>query len=154
MSRWVRCAASAVALTGLLFCGAQTASGSDTPSVTLTIKIENVSRQGGLVQVALYDRASYDGHDQAPVAQTVVDARAPETVVTLPGVRPGVYAVKMFQDFHRSGAFERSALGIPEEPFGFSNDALPFLDQPSFDATKFNLASGSNLIVVHLRSLP
>ena len=119
----------------------------------LTIKVENVSSEGGALQVALYDQAGYSGHDQAPVAKVVVDARAPETVVRIPNVRPGAYAVKMFQDFHRTGSFAQSALGVPEEPFGFSNDAIPLLDQPEFDRAKFVVFGGETSIVVHLRSL-
>ncbi len=126
---------------------------SDTAPAVLTIKVENVSAKGGLVQIALYDRNSYDGHGQMPVASLAVEAHAPETVVTLPSVKPGVYAVKMFQDIGKTGAFATSALGLPEEPYGFSNDAPPLFDQPSFDATKFNLINGENRIVVHLRSL-
>ena len=124
----------------------------DSGSTVLTIKIENVSNKGGDVRIALYDRAGYSGHDQKPILATAVEARAPETVVTLPNVPRGVYAIKMFQDFNRSGSFVTNRLGIPEEPFGFSNDALPLLDQPSFDEAKFSLENGSTRIVVHLRA--
>ncbi len=120
----------------------------------LVIRIENVSDRGGTIRVALYDRASYAGHDQSPVAAITVEARAPETVVTLSNLRRNVYAVKMFQDFFRTGVFVTNRLGYPEEPFGFSNDAIPLLDQPSFDTVKFNLDSEHGTIVVHLRSLP
>ena len=123
-----------------------------TSPALLTIRVENVSTDGGYVQVALYDRASYEGHDRSPVVETTVEAKSPETIVTLPNVRPGEYAVKMFQDVKRSGSFVTSALGLPEEPYGFSNDARPFLDQPKFDVTKFDISPGSKTIVIHLRS--
>jgi len=129
-------------------------SAADTPvsdEAALTIKIENVSKAGGCVRVALYDRTTYEGHDQNPLADATIDSTAPETVLTLPRLRPGEYAVKMYQDIHRSGAFATSRLGLPEEPFGFSNDARPLLDQPSFDAAKFRLSRGANIITVHLR---
>lgn len=121
-------------------------------SALLTIRVENVSKDGGYVQVALYDRESYDGHDRPPVVEATVEAKSPETVVTLRNVHPGEYAVKMFQDVKRSGSFVTSALGLPEEPFGFSNDARPFLDQPGFDATEFDVSPGSKSIVIHLQS--
>lgn len=123
-----------------------------TEPATLTIKIENVSEKGGLVRVALYDKSDYDGHDGSPLLATAVEARAPVTVVKVPAMRPGEYAVKLFQDYYRTGAFVTSALGVPEEPFGFSNDARPLLDQPSFADTKFNVSGGTNEITVHLQS--
>jgi uncharacterized protein (DUF2141 family) len=122
-------------------------------AAALTIRIENVSKAGGCVRVAIYDRTTYEGHDQNPVADATIDATAPETVLTLPKLRPGEYAVKMYQDIHRSGAFATSRLGLPEEPFGFSNDARPLVDQPSFDAAKFRLSRGANEITVHLHGL-
>ena len=149
-SRSIGVAIAAICLLAAALPGAHAA---DNQPAVLTIKVENVSSQGGALQVALYDEAGYAGHDQAPVAKIVVDARAPVTVVRIPNVRPGAYAVKMFQDFHRTGSFAMSALGLPEEPFGFSNDALPLLDQPGFDRAKFVVFGGETSIVVHLRSL-
>ncbi len=122
-------------------------------SASLSIRVENVSERGGLLQVALYDEASYAGHDQPPIAKLSITAKAPVTVVTVPNIKPGVYAIKMFQDVHRTGSFAVNMLGIPEEPFGFSNDARPLFDQPGFDRAKFQLANGMTSIVIHLRSL-
>jgi uncharacterized protein (DUF2141 family) len=127
---------------------AQAASGG-----TLTIRIENVSPRGGTLQVAVYDAASYGGHDQTPVAKIVADARAPETIAHIPNLSPGTYAVKLFQDYGRTGEFAINVLGIPQEPFGFSNDARPLLDQPSFDRAKFAVPAAGAAITVHLQSL-
>ena len=149
-SRSSGAAIGAICLLAVTLPGAQSASSQ--PAI-LTIKVENVSLKGGALQIALYDEAGYAGHDQPPVAKLTVDARAPETVVRIPNIRPGAYAIKMFQDFHRTGSFAISALGIPEEPFGFSNDALPYLDQPGFERAKFVMSGGEASIVVHLRSL-
>ena len=141
-----------VGLLACLGCGSGTAAASQREFSALTISIEDVSSRGGDIRVALYDRASYAGHDQKPILATVVEAKAPETVVVLTNVPTGTYALKLFQDFNRSGTFVVNKLGLPEEPFGFSNDALPILDQPSFDAAKFSLTNGAMRIVVHLRS--
>ena len=149
-SRNAKAAIGAICLLAATF---QRVQSSDIQPAVLTIKVENVSLQGGALQIALYDEAGYGGHDQRPVAKVVVDARAPETVVKIPNVRPGAYAVKMFQDFHRTGSFAMSALGVPEEPFGFSNDARPLLDQPAFDRAKFVVFGGETSIVVHLQLL-
>ncbi len=145
-------AKAAILLCCSLVCGSLPVKAAEREASTLIIRIENVSSNGGLVRVALYDRATYAGHGQKPVLATEVEARSPETIVKLSGVPFGIYAVKMFQDVHRTGTFLTSKLGLPEEPFGFSNDALPLLDQPNFDAAKFSVASGSSEIVVHLRS--
>jgi len=121
------------------------------PLATLTIKVEKVSPRGGDVRVALYDRDNYPLNDADPVVDAVVPAHPGETIVTLKPVKPGVYAVKLFQDFNRNGQFDMNWFGYPLEKYGFSNDASPTLSEPPFDATKFELRPGANTITIHLR---
>jgi uncharacterized protein (DUF2141 family) len=42
-------------------------------------------------------------------------------------------------------------LGLPLEKYGFSNDARPTFSEPPFYVTKFQLHSGTNVIVIHLQ---
>ena len=86
-----------------------------------------------------------------PSPAAVVPARPGETIVTLAGIKPGVYAVKLFQDFNRNGEFDMNWIGLPLEKFGFSNDAHPTFSEPSFDATKFEVRPGTNTITIHLQ---
>jgi uncharacterized protein (DUF2141 family) len=129
------------------------ASASAAPALgTLVIKVEKVSPRGGDIRVALYDAATYsDDTGNKDVGGAVVAAKPGETVVTLTGIKPGIYAVKLFQDFNRNGKFDMTWYGLPAEKYGFSNDALPTLSEPSFDATKFEVRAGENTITVTLR---
>lgn len=118
---------------------------------TLIVKVEKVSPRGGDVRVALYDAASYPDDNSDPVKDAVVPAHPGETIATMTGIKPGIYAVKMFQDFNRNGKFDVNWLGLPLEKYGFSNDARPAFSEPSFDATKFELKPGVNTIVIHMQ---
>ena len=120
------------------------------PPTTLTVKVEKVSPRGGDVRVALYNAQNYPG-DQDPVTDKVVPAHPGETVVTLENLKPGLYAVKLFQDFNRNGQFDMNWIGLPLEKYGFSNDAHPAFSEPSFDAAKFELRAGANTITIHLQ---
>ncbi|HJW41069.1 MAG TPA: DUF2141 domain-containing protein, partial [Rhizomicrobium sp.] len=113
---------------------------------TLTIKVEKVSPRGGDLRVALYNEQNYSVDNAEPVTGAIVPAHTGETIVTLPPVKPGFYAVKMFQDFNRNGQFDMNWIGWPLEKYGFSNDASPTIEEPSFDATKFELRPGANTI--------
>jgi uncharacterized protein (DUF2141 family) len=136
-------------LAGLLVCVAAPASAA--PLATLIVKVEKVSPRGGDVRVALYTSASYPLDNAEPVIDGVVPATPGETIVTLQGIKPGIYAVKLFQDFNRNGEFDMNWLGLPLEKFGFSNDARPTFSEPPFDATKFELRPGTNTIMIHLQ---
>jgi uncharacterized protein (DUF2141 family) len=119
---------------------------------TLTIHVENVL-PGGVVRMGLYTQALYPDDNSKPVASADVPAIAGETVVTLRDLRPGVYAIQVYQDVNANGEMDTTWVGLPLEPFGFSRDATPFLSKPSFDAVKFTLNEGDNSQTIHLQNI-
>jgi uncharacterized protein (DUF2141 family) len=122
-------------------------------SANLTIRVENVLPAGGVLRLGLYDAARYPDDNSRPVASADIPAIAGETVVTLHGIAPGVYAIQTFQDVNGNDKMDTSWLGLPLEPFGFSRDATPFLSKPSFDEVKFTLAAGDNSQDIHLQTM-
>lgn len=122
------------------------------PTASLTIHVLNVLPSGGILRLGVYDAARYPDDDSKPVASADVPAVAPETIITLHGIPPGTYAIQTFQDVNSNGKMDTSWVGLPLEPFGFSDDAKPFLSKPSFDAVKFTLAAGDNSQLLHLQN--
>jgi uncharacterized protein (DUF2141 family) len=120
-------------------------------AASLTVKVENIGKKGGVLRLSLYDQASWSNNDSEPIASADVPAVAPETVVTLSNLKPGVYGVKTYQDANRNGKFDQNWLGWPLERFGFSRDAQPYFSAPGFDRTEFTLSDGENAIVIHLQ---
>jgi uncharacterized protein (DUF2141 family) len=119
----------------------------------LTIRVENVLPAGGVLRLGLYDAARYPDDNSKPIASADVPAVAGETVITLHAVPPGVYAIQTFQDVNANDKMDTSWIGLPLEPFGFSQDAKPFLSKPSFDNVKFTLAASENSQVIHLQNM-
>ena len=132
---------------------AAAASAQTSTTATLTIRIEHASEKGGNLRLALYDRAHWAGQDGDAVVDAVVPVAPGEIIVTLRDLKPGVYAIKTFQDENKNEKMDFSWLGLPLERFGFSNDARPLLDQPSFDKAKFEVRPGPNETKITLRAL-
>jgi uncharacterized protein (DUF2141 family) len=126
---------------------------SATATADLTIRVENVLPAGGIVRLGLYDAARYPDDDSKPIASADVPAVPGETIITLHAIPPGVYAIQTFQDVNANDKMDTSWVGLPQEPFGFSQDAKPFLSKPSFDAVKFTLAAGENSQIIHLQNM-
>jgi len=120
-------------------------------AASLTIHVENVDVRGGILRLGLYDKAQYDKDDDNPLAAADVTAQPGETIVTLKNLKPGIYAIEVFQDLNGNGKMDFSWLGLPEEPYGFSRDAHPVLSQPSFARAAFLLDPGENLQTLHLQ---
>ena len=62
----------------------------------------------------------------------------------------GTYAIAFYQDMNDSGEIDKNALGIPKEPYAFSNDIRPKLSAPSFDDCKFEYSEKENSIKVRM----
>lgn len=68
------------------------------------------------------------------------------------GLAPGRYAIAAFQDLNGNGGLDRTKLGLPLEPFGFSNDAGRS-GRPSFASAAFALGDGKREISLRLRGI-
>jgi uncharacterized protein (DUF2141 family) len=134
---------------GFLFASAARAEN----AATLTIKVERVSKNRGNIRIAVYDGANWGGTNGAPAAGAVVPAIPGETIVVLKDLKPGIYAIKTFQDENKNEKMDFDWFGIPTERFGFSNDAKPKFQQPSFDQAKFEVKPGANETTITLRWL-
>lgn len=78
------------------------------------------------------------GHSPASTtlrgAPTVVDGDTARVTFEL---SEGRYAIKLFLDLNGNGEVDTNFLGVPKEPFGFSNNAMGKFGPPSFDAAAF-----------------
>ncbi|MBX9933920.1 MAG: DUF2141 domain-containing protein [Methylobacterium sp.] len=74
--------------------------------------------------------------------------------VVFRGVQPGVYAVAAFQDVNGNGKLDRTGLGLPLEPYGFSGEVARRA-RPEFESAAFALREpGASLRVRLSRALP
>jgi uncharacterized protein (DUF2141 family) len=105
-----------------------------------------------MVRLGLYDEVGYPDDNSKPVASADIKAVEGETVVTLRDVPPGVYAIEAYQDVNCNDKMDTTWLGLPLEPYGFSNDAHPVLSKPRFSKVKFALHVGEQSQILHLQN--
>lgn len=126
-------AACFVALTALLDFAAA-ASGH------LTVQVAGLRGRAGNLRVSVWkDGSGFPRKPERAVARTEVAVNGPEMTVSFEGLPPGIYAVSAFQDEDADGSLDRSILGKPTEPYGFSNDARSSFMPPSFRDAAFEL---------------
>ena len=117
------------------------ATGHDLASITITIG--KISPRGGILRLGLYDAAGYPNDDK-PVVTADVAVTGTVMKLTLNDIPPGRYAIESFQDINGNGKMDSNWLGLPQEPYGFSRDAKPFLSKPGFAVAAFILKPGEN----------
>jgi len=111
---------------------------------TLTVEVElNRPKDGGVVRIALCPSVeAYEKEKGCRVASGKADGDIVRiTVADLP---EGRYAIKAFHDLNESGSMDLNWVGIPKEPYGFSNNAMGTMGPPKFEQAAFPVKKGTN----------
>jgi uncharacterized protein (DUF2141 family) len=117
----------------------------------LTVEVEGAQPGAGAVYVALCTGGLAE--DSCRIGQNR-PASAPRLLFGFTQVPPGTYAVAAFQDLDGDGRLTRTPLGLPREPYGFSNNAGR-TGRPDFAAAAFRLGEPGATVRVRLqRALP
>ncbi|MBX2802510.1 MAG: DUF2141 domain-containing protein [Myxococcales bacterium] len=105
--------------------------------VSLSVAILALPSDAGRVMCSLYASADTWLSDTAAL-HSVVARPAGRRAVCDFGLQPaGHYAVAFFHDVNDNGRMDYTALGLPKEPWGVSNDAPAMLSAPRFRAAAF-----------------
>ena len=59
----------------------------------------------------------------------------------------GIYAIGVYIDVNLNNKLDKNFVGIPKEPYAFSNNAEGFLGSPSFEKASFVIAGDTSLSI-------
>lgn len=113
---------------------------------SLDIKVEGFKSVEGTTLMSVFtNQQSYDG-DQQPVAMFSHQQTSTELQITLHGLAPGDYAIKLFHDKNDNGKLDTNLLGIPTESYGFSNSPK-VMGPASFEDAKFTVDGDTSIVI-------
>jgi uncharacterized protein (DUF2141 family) len=119
---------------------------------TLTITIADIRESEGLlmIQVANSEKGFEFSEDSAappPVAiSQLAEAGEMTFEVTLP---PGIYGARVLHDLNGNGEMDSNFVGMPKEPWAFSNNATGRLGPAKWQDAKFEI-SGDTAVEIRL----
>ena len=100
--------------------------------------------------ISLTDAAGFLGAGRALRVASVAIRNGAATAV-FDAVPPGRYAVQAYHDENNNGRLDRNFLGIPSEPYGFSNNARSATRAPTYDEAAFTLAAAAMTVDIRIR---
>ena len=135
----------------------------------MRITVDGIHSAHGTVLIGLYDSPASFGKaveasakegfliDPDRFAAVALRANAAlKSAVVFSNVQPGRYAAIAFHDENGNGKLDKNFLGVPTEPYGFSNNVQGFLGPPTFDDAAMALGNSNEAIgitlVYHQRS--
>lgn len=114
----------------------------------LTIDVQGLNSTQGEVMVAVF--AGAEGWLRKPVAvarQAAAGQTGSAVQLVLKELPEGALAVSVFHDLNGNGQLDRNAMGMPLEPFAFSNNASAAFGPPKFEQARFELKSSARISV-------
>ena len=94
----------------------------------------------GLLAVTLYaDNPSKFLAHHGSLYVGRVNAVAGTTTACIYVPQPGVYAIALYHDENANQKFDRNAIGLPAEGYGFSNNPATLVGLPSFRSVRLNV---------------
>jgi len=107
----------------------------------LTFVITGLRTNTGTVRGGIYSSAAVwtEVGGQVAVCTSRVAGGTSRCTLTAPG--PGRYAFAFYHDADDDHQLNRDMVGIPQEGYGFSNNAHPGMGAPSFESAAFDVAA-------------
>jgi uncharacterized protein (DUF2141 family) len=115
----------------------------------LNIEVAGVAEAKGEVMVALFNKSEGWLH-KGVIASTATAAQVGMVKLSFPNLAEGEYAVSVIHDLNSNKKLDANAVGMPIEPYGFSNDAAGNFGPPTFDQAKFKFGPESKSITIKL----
>jgi uncharacterized protein (DUF2141 family) len=118
-------------------------------SFSLTVIVNNLRNQNGIVQFALYNKngsipdEKYKNYYKITTGEIVNNS----SKITFANIPKGQYAVNVLHDENRNGKIEKGFI-FPIEGVGFSNfKTIGFTNRPNFIKASFDVSENKTLYV-------
>ncbi len=105
---------------------------------TIALRIHNISVPKGSIRVAVFaSEADFKAEQNAVFSRVIplTDQSDVHLRIPLDASRP--HAIAVYHDINDNGKLDRSILGIPKEPYAFSNNPKSKWEAPTFSEISF-----------------
>ncbi|MCF8127981.1 MAG: DUF2141 domain-containing protein [Deltaproteobacteria bacterium] len=114
---------------------------------TIIIEIVGIDRVRGQIAIGLYrSRDNFPKRGEAYRSREI-RVTGEKMKASLKNLPEGTYAIALFHDSNSNGKFDKGALGVPSEGYGFSNNASALLGPPRFADAAFELKGEKTVII-------
>jgi uncharacterized protein (DUF2141 family) len=124
----------------------------DQSSANLTLTVNKIKSDKGVVRVLLFDKAAgFPDVVENAVKNASLKIIGNKAVITFENIPTGTYAISVFHDSENTGKLRTNTFGIPRDGYGFSNNASGTFGPPSFEKAAFKVNAGNNSVNIDLK---
>jgi uncharacterized protein (DUF2141 family) len=120
---------------------------------TLQVKIEGAQASKGKIYLAMYAKEENFLEDKSIIRREVFTL--PEQgpcILNIANLSFGKYAIAVYQDQNGNGKMDNNVFGIPNEPFGFSNNPSAKWHKPKYQEAVFEFKEDRQTIGIQVKT--
>ena len=123
------------------------------PCPNIYVQIQNIRNSTGSIACALFESPEGFPNDYLHYATNirVIKIQSAHVSCRFSDLPSGTYAIGVVHDENMNGKLDTSSVGIPEEGYGFSNDAKALIGVPTFSAASFQYDGESLELTINIR---
>lgn len=115
----------------------------------LDLNVRGIETAAGMIMIAVVNSEAAFNGEAPPVLSLLVAARPGSVSFRTDALPEGDYGIRVMHDENGNGDMDSNMVGMPIEPWGFSNNAMGNFGPPGWSDVRFRL-SGSTTTVIDL----
>lgn len=114
------------------------------------IKVTGLRSEKGQVKIAVFNSSETWLGDH-PLYSSTINVDGQSVAWKVNDVPHGDYGVAVLHDENKNGKMDKNFLGIPLEPYGFSNNVRVAFGPPKWDRSKFVVRGATSEISIEVK---
>jgi uncharacterized protein (DUF2141 family) len=119
-------------------------------AANLSLNVEGLKPKGQLM-VLLFDAERSWNAKNGAVREIKRRVSTATTQIVVEGLAAGHYGAMVFQDLNLDGKMNFNLVGMPMEPYGFSNNSRGLFGPPAWGKAAFRFGGGSAVHSIRLK---
>ena len=117
---------------------------------SIILKVTGLDSENGQVRIAVFN-ASEKWLGDRPIYSSTIKVNGPSVTWRIDEVPAGDYGVAVFHDENSNGKMDKNMLGIPQEPYGFSNNVRVTFGPPKWEKAKFAVKDATAVVSIQVK---
>ncbi len=117
---------------------------------TIILKVTGLRSEKGQVKIAVFNSPEKWLGEQ-PIYSTTINVDGQSVTWKIKDVPYGDYGVAVLDDENGNGKMDKNVLGMPLEPYGFSNNVRITFGPPSWDKAKFTVKGSTTEVSIEVK---
>lgn len=120
-------------------------------TVDLEVTVRNIIEKSGNIELAVFDNPRLFIKKNKALRNYSRIVKGDTLVFSINALNKGEYAISLYHDINSDKECNLTILGIPKEPYGFSNNVKPRFNKPKFKDCKIKLKENTSIDIELLR---